>query len=69
MNEIPNFSLEQILIYETNTSWWAGMVSHPGLQRLVGKYYLWKARRKYARLRHAALWQGRLDTLRRAGLL
>lgn len=40
---------EDILHYEVASSWWAGFISSDLGHTLVGKYYAWKVRRKFAR--------------------
>lgn len=39
----------ELLRYEVVSSWWACYVSFPLGQKLVGKYFAWKIRRKYRR--------------------
>jgi hypothetical protein len=42
-------TLHQAIIYEIGGSWWASWVGYPPLQRIVSKYFAWKASRKLAR--------------------
>jgi len=37
------------LDYEVKSSRWAGYISNPFLQELVGMYYAWKVKMKYKR--------------------
>jgi hypothetical protein len=39
----------EVMLYEVRASWWAPYVSWTWLQRITGRYFAWKARRKWRR--------------------
>lgn len=52
-------TLLDIVDYEVRASWWACYVSYPPLQTLAGKYFAWKAKRKFKRWQESLKWQVR----------
>jgi len=48
----PKIVRRIMLDYEMSaSSWWVSMISNPTLQILTGKYFAWKVKRKFAKLK------------------
>lgn len=55
--QTPMLSISSILDYEVRSSWWASLVSNYYLQKLSGRYFAWKIKRKYNRYLISRNWQ------------
>lgn len=42
-------TIEALLEYEIMSSWWAGLIGFPWFYWVVGTYFAWKTKRKYAK--------------------
>ncbi len=47
--------IHNFLGYEIRSSWWASWISWNWGQELLGSYFAWKTRRKYARYKQSKL--------------
>lgn len=52
------------LDYEIRSSWWASLISWEWGQNLAGKYFAWKAIRKYTRYKKSKMWKQRVKGCR-----
>jgi hypothetical protein len=66
-NTEPELNLHlvsEILNYEINSSWWAGLISNKYLQNLASSYFAWKVKRKHDRYTTNMKWKGILKSSR-----
>lgn len=56
-----NVSIKTFIDYEVRSSRWASKVSAPWLQKLAGKYFAWKVKRKYDRYITSMHWKNILN--------
>lgn len=47
---IPLPTPAQALIYEVESSWWAGYIGNDTLQNIIAGYFAWKVNRKMGRI-------------------
>lgn len=42
-------NIDDTLMYEVYSSWWAPFIGHPFLQNLAAMYFAWRVKRKHRR--------------------
>lgn len=52
--------LSVFLDYEIRSSWWASWIGWNWGQEISGKYFAWKASKKYARYKQSKMWEQRI---------
>lgn len=56
-SSVDKTSLKAFLDYEIRSSWWASLVSWDWMQKITGKYFAWKTKRKYERYSRSKKWE------------
>lgn len=64
ISDVSGSSLSVFLDYEIRSSWWASWIGWDWGQELSGRYFAWKASRKYARYKQSKMWEQRIKNLR-----
>jgi hypothetical protein len=62
--DVSGSSLSAFLDYEIRSSWWASWIGFDYGQELAGKYFAWKAKRKYNRYLKSKMWERRIKNCR-----
>ena len=55
--------LNFILDYEIRSSTWAPYISIKWMQKIAGKYFCWKVRRKFKMYKKSKIWEKRFKAL------
>lgn len=59
--DTQEINISDFLDYEIRSSWWASWIGCEWGQRLAGKYFAWKVKRKYVRYKESKEWQRRIN--------